>query len=176
MRFAVDEIPEEGMNFVVEIQKKDFAIDSDDCRLTRAVKVGGMLEKVSRDVYLSGLVETEVEVTCSRCLETFKQPVRSNMEAHFVPESNHAPERPEVELHAEDIDVEYYSGETIDLTQAVHDQILLALPATSLCREDCCGLCPQCGTNLNLGTCGCRDVDSDDPRLDILKTLKDKIK
>jgi len=176
MRFAVDEIPEDGMSFAVECQKKDFAIDAEDCRLTRDVKVCGTLEKVAREVYCDGLVETELEVTCSRCLENFRAPVKSKMSAHFVPESSHAPEKPEVELHAGDIDVEYYEGDTVDLTQVVHDQILLTLPASSQCRQDCRGLCPHCGTNLNLGECGCREEESGDPRLDILKTLKDKIK
>jgi uncharacterized protein len=177
MRFVVDEIPEDGLNFAVESQKQDFAIDSADCRLSAPVKVTGTLEKVAREVFFQGRVETRLKVTCCRCLEPFQFLVKSGVTAHFVPESNHAQEdRPEIELHAEDIDIEYYEGDAIDLAQAVHDQILLSLPASCLCREDCRGLCPHCGANLNQGDCGCRDEVSGDPRLDILKTLKDKIK
>jgi len=176
MRFPVDEIPEEGLSFAVENEQDDFAIESEDCRLAGPVKVAGALEKVGREVFLQGRVETRLTVTCARCLEEFAFPVKTRVTAHYVPEEAAPPGKAEMELHAEDIDVEFYDGETVDLTQAIHDQILLTLPASCLCRENCRGLCPHCGTNLNLGACECQDETTGDPRLDILKTLKDKIK
>ena len=59
----------------------------------------------------------------------------------------------------------------IDLTEAVQEQILLSLPLRPLCREDCKGLCPGCGEDLNKGACGCSGK-AVDPRLAVLGNLK----
>ena len=68
-------------------------------------------------------------------------------------------------------DEESYAGKTIDFWPAVREQILLALPPAPLCREDCKGLCPTCGKDLNEGECGC-DRTAHDPRWDALKALQ----
>ncbi len=82
----------------------------------------------------------------------------------------------DVELHASDIEVETYSDNRIDLTQAVYDQMMLSLPLARLCKDDCRGICSHCGINRNKQSCTCLDQDSVDPRLAVLKTLKDKLK
>jgi uncharacterized metal-binding protein YceD (DUF177 family) len=69
-----------------------------------------------------------------------------------------------VELPGDDLEVLEYMGPEIDLTQAVVDQVVLALPLQPRCRDACKGLCPCCGYDLNLGQCGCAD-DQGDPRL-----------
>ena len=61
----------------------------------------------------------------------------------------------------------------IELDDIVISDILLTLPRKNLCKEDCRGLCPSCGKNLNLGDCGC-DRRTVDPRLEILKQLMDE--
>jgi uncharacterized protein len=70
----------------------------------------------------------------------------------------------------EDLETSYYRGDQIDLKELLREQFYLALPMKPLCREDCHGLCPQCGTNLNTGTCACTPV-WEDPRLAPLKGL-----
>ena len=59
----------------------------------------------------------------------------------------------------------------IDLDEVLREQFYLALPMKPLCREDCAGLCPQCGTNRNTGTCSC-ETEPEDPRLAPLRRLK----
>ena len=61
---------------------------------------------------------------------------------------------------------------TVELDEVVLTDVLLHLPSMNLCREDCKGLCPQCGQNLNLGACGCR-AKAVDPRLAVLQQLMD---
>ena len=113
---------------------------------------------------------------CSRCLEPLHYKVRSNISSRYVPGQETDSLDSDVELHASDIEVEYYTGDRIDLTQAVYDQMMLSVPLVRLCQGDCKGICSQCGINRNKKNCQCSDKDSVDPRLAVLKTLKDKLK
>ncbi len=77
----------------------------------------------------------------------------------------------EREIEEDDLETSYYRDDQIDLNELMREQFYLALPMKPLCREDCKGLCAQCGTNLNTGTCDCAPV-WEDPRLAALKALK----
>ena len=74
-------------------------------------------------------------------------------------------------LSEEELSVSVFDGESIDVDEIVKEQILLAVPARTLCREDCQGMCPECGVDLNTGQCNCA-VDEVDPRWAALKDLK----
>jgi len=76
-------------------------------------------------------------------------------------------------VQEDDLETSYYSDDQIDLGELMREQFYLALPMKPLCRDDCRGLCPQCGTNLNAGTCDCSPV-WEDPRLAALKAIKGK--
>ena len=117
-----------------------------------------------------------MELICSRCLEPLSYKIQSRVSSHYVPRQETESLNADVELHASDIEMEYFSDDRIDLTQAVYDQMILSLPLVRLCKPDCQGICPQCGANRNLVKCQCSDMDSIDPRLAVLKTLKDKLK
>jgi uncharacterized protein len=69
-----------------------------------------------------------------------------------------------------DLDLFGYDGENIDLEPLFREQFVLAIPYAPLCKDDCLGLCSQCGTDLNKGTCTCEKPI--DPRLSVLKSLK----
>ena len=174
MFFAIDEIPEAGLDFAVIKNKQDFNVGQPGCSLGRDVEVAGTLSISGKDIFLSGKIKTELTLQCSRCLDPFQFPVESKVTAHFVPREE--PEQQEVELSASDIDIEYYDGNRVDISQPVHDQIFLALPFVPVCREDCKGLCAECGKNLNKGACGCSQEGPVDPRLEVLRSLKEKLK
>ncbi|MDA1108279.1 MAG: DUF177 domain-containing protein [Nitrospinae bacterium] len=176
MYFAIDDLRGEALEFTQREKKEDFEAAHPECSLVTDIEVVGTLRKSGVDVYLSGEIRTELFVTCTRCLEPFKFPVKCMVTARYVPQSEPDKEHAEVELDASDIEIEYYDDGRVDITQSVCDQILLEVPQICLCEKDCKGLCPDCGENLNLGACGCGNESSIDPRLDILKTLKDKLK
>jgi uncharacterized protein len=77
----------------------------------------------------------------------------------------------EHEIQEDDLSTAFYRDETIDLGDLVREQFYLMVPMKPLCSEACKGLCPQCGTNLNRGTCECRN-EWHDPRFEKLKALK----
>ncbi len=176
MFFAVDEIPDADLNFTVTEKKEDFEIEHPDCSLIQDVEVAGTLSKSGKDIYLSGKIKTELRLLCSRCLESFQFPVDCELKSHFVPREETGTEHPEIELSASDIEIEYYDGDRIDINPSVHDQILLALPFVVVCGDNCKGLCVECGNNLNKGRCGCANEGPVDPRLEVLRSLKEKLK
>ncbi|MDP6735848.1 MAG: DUF177 domain-containing protein [Nitrospinaceae bacterium] len=176
MVFNIDEIGDEGLDFKTRKSKEHFGIDQAGCFLNKDVEVSGVLTRLNEEVFLTGRVDTVLSLNCSRCLKQFSHPVQSKLKSHFVPLDNKVTSAGEVELHAADIDTEFYENDRVDLTQSVRDGILLAVPVIFLCREDCNGLCSQCGVNLNQGSCGCAKELPIDPRLEILKTLKEKFK
>jgi len=104
---------------------------------------------------------------CSRCLESFPAAVHPNVDVRLVP-------RPatgdSVELGEDDLDVDFYSNDVLDLAALIETETTLALPMKPLCRADCRGLCRTCGANRNLATCDCPSPAAD-PRLAVLGRL-----
>jgi uncharacterized protein len=119
---------------------------------------------------VAGHITGELELTCSRCLEPFTLPVVGDFDLRYVPRTENAGEG-EQEVGEDDLTTAFYDDDHIDLSGLITEQFVLALPMKPLCSEHCKGLCPQCGTNLNTGTCDCRET-WEDPRLAALRALK----
>jgi uncharacterized protein len=115
-----------------------------------------------------------LEQSCSRCLEPFQQPIDSAFDIRYLPQAENAGAE-EREVGSEDLSDAFYRDEQIDLRQLMEEQFYLALPMKPLCREDCKGLCPNCGTNWNETKCNC-EVRWEDPRLAGLKALMNRDK
>ena len=106
------------------------------------------LLRTDRGIFVSGTLETTLKAVCSRCLSSFVQPLTLKIEEEYLSK-------------AEEGEFTIEGNQEIDLSEAVRQYSLLALPMKPLCRGECAGLCPSCGHNLNLGACGCspRDID-----------------
>ena len=74
----------------------------------------------------------------------------------------------------DETEIGYYQESGLSLEDVVREQVLLSLPGRTLCKEDCKGLCPRCGQNLNLATCSCGEAPAD-PRWNALAGLADKL-
>ncbi|MCF8720560.1 YceD family protein [Nitrospina gracilis] len=173
----IDDIPEDRpLELDLTESVDQFAVDPEAGSLKGAVRVQGSLIRSNRDVYLAGEVETVMAMTCSRCLEAFEMDVETPITATFIPAPDPDSLEAEQELVDSDIEIEYYKDQKIDLTQPVYDQIMLSLPMVQLCRDDCKGICPKCGASLNREVCRCDGDEDVDPRLAVLKQLKDKLK
>jgi uncharacterized protein len=142
----------------------------DDFAVAAPVALAFDIYKDKAQFRLVGRVRTTLELPCSRCVEPFKLAVDSSFALRYLPRSHNVGEG-EREVEEDDLSTSFYEDETIDLGQLMREQFYLSLPMKPLCREACSGLCPQCGTNLNRGTCDCRR-DWEDPRLAALKALK----
>lgn len=127
------------------------------------------------NVFATGTFKGELTVACSRCVEPVKLPIDDRVMVTFMPKSqlpsdDDEPGEDGAEVGAEDLDLFPYEGEHVDLEPLFREEFVLTIPYAPLCREDCKGLCPQCGINLNTGTCACEKPI--DPRLAALKGLK----
>jgi uncharacterized protein len=119
---------------------------------------------------VAGHLTGEIELECSRCLEPFTLPVVADFDLRYVPRTENVGEG-EREIEEDDLATAFYDEDQIDLGHLIMEQFQLALPMKALCKDDCKGLCPNCGTNLNTGSCGC-NAKWEDPRLAALKNLK----
>ena len=156
-------------HFSRTFQPDEVAQAGDAYRIVAPVVLDFDIHKDKERFRLLGTVRTELELPCSRCLEPFRLPVDASFDQRFLPASD-LDARDEREVQEDDFEITYYSDDQIDLNQLLREQFYLTLPMKPLCSEGCKGLCPQCGTNLNTGTCTCA-VQWEDPRLAPLKGL-----
>ncbi len=128
------------------------------------------ITRTGPEVHITGHVEVTIRQVCSRCLDDFSQTVHSEFDLLYLPaealrgETSH-------ELHRDEGTVGFYRNDQIDISDILREQILLNTPMKPLCSENCSGICPTCGKNLNEDSCNCmpQTIDS---RFQILKTLR----
>jgi len=170
-RIHAPEVPLERVFSPAQVQQ------ADDLKLLGDVGFSGRLLKKDDRFRLVGRIRATLELACSRCLEPFPMPVDLEVDLTYLPQAALEPPVPaadeEVELGAEDLTTAFYRDDMLDLAHMLREQFYLALPMRPLCREDCQGLCPQCGTNLNVDRCECTR-EWRDPRLAVLRTLIEK--
>jgi uncharacterized protein len=146
-----------------------FEPEPDAYRVVEPVELALDIFKDKRRFRLVGRVSTLLELTCSRCLEAFRLPVDAAFDLVFLPAQENAAQG-EIEVDDEDLSTAFYRDDVIDLGGMMREQFLLGLPMKPLCQEQCRGLCPGCGANLNVGSCSCSQ-EWTDPRLDALRGL-----
>ncbi len=152
------------------VYRPDQLTKESDFSIVDPVSLAFDIFKDKEQFRLVGDVKTVLELPCSRCLEPFQHGVDSHFDLRYQPHAANTGED-EREIEEDDLSTAFYENDEIDLGQLMREQFYLALPMKPLCREDCRGLCPACGTNLNRGTCDCKR-DWDDPRLAALRELK----
>ena len=127
------------------------------------------LTRTDRAILVKGTIQAEVELTCGRCLSVFHCPLTLEIEEEYFPVVDAItgaslprpddPERFNIDEH-----------NILDLTEAIRQYALLAIPMKPLCHQDCAGLCPTCGQNLNRSNCDCPPKPVD-PRWSALSKL-----
>lgn len=169
----VSEIPDEGMPFTCEIEPDDIGLTDADARFRGAMTIAADLERVDTHVSVSGGVDGTNLLECVRCLNEFESELSVTFFAEYqeeatpkkpaAPVGRSAPEPPaeEPEEHADEI-YRYRNG-VLDLAEMLREQVILALPMHPLCDERCQGLCPVCGQNRNLRSCGCQEQRPESP-------------
>jgi len=106
---------------------------------------------------LEGRLDGKLRFRCDRCLELFDRDLASDFRLCLLPSpSGEEPE--DLELSGSDLSDDFITGDELDLDEVVREQIYFLVPLKCLCADDCKGLCPVCGANLNTGMCRCRKV------------------
>jgi uncharacterized protein len=138
-------------------------------KLTAPATVNGKIRLAGNEVFVNGHVDTRAQVECDRCLKLIELPVNADFELEYITGSEYETSAV-AELTEAEMSVAVFDGEALDIDEIVKEQILLAVPTRMLCREDCKGICPQCGVDKNTGECNCETKEID-PRWAALKNL-----
>ena len=163
MHIHVEQIGAEGLDLRFEEDPQIFPvltemIDRGECKFFAPLKTSLRAMRIADRVEVQGNVRTTVGLPCARCLKV----IETALNSHFALTYTTRPEemattadQDGIELRPEEINRIYFQGDTINLQDAVQEQVILAIPIRVLCSETCRGLCPQCGADLNEGDCGC---------------------
>lgn len=169
MTVRVSEIPEEGLS--VEGAGAFPHPFSDASWKLEAISL--FLQRDKDEVFVQGQLSAAVPQVCGRCLEPFSFRVAADVNTRFAPRPIGRSEE-EMELTPEDLEVDFYTDDLLDLDRLVQTETTLRLPMKPLCEAGCRGLCPVCGGNRNANPCSC-EVKLPDPRLAVLKSLADRL-
>ncbi|NWF51664.1 MAG: DUF177 domain-containing protein [Nitrospirae bacterium] len=165
MKIIISEIPDEG----IEVKFKETIISDDSSYPTQAQM---RINRTDKEVLISGKIDANVELRCSRCLKDFRLMLNIAVDVVYNPVEDLKGEEKH-ELKHDELDMGFYSGDELDLSELVKEQIILNIPMKPLCNELCRGICLKCGADLNEGNCGCSEKGTDS-RLEILKKLLNK--
>ena len=173
MKLNIDQIRDDGLELVYQEPAThfDYLKENDSgVSISTPVHVTLFARKSSEGVTIKGMLEGTVTLACSRCLKTFTEKIDHSFYYNCLSEREIVNE---VELSLEDVDTCYFSGAEIDVTALIYEQAALAVPMKPICKEDCKGLCPKCGADLNEGNCKCpREIIN--RRFEALKSVKVK--
>lgn len=123
--------------------------NGDAIAYVRPVTFSGTYMLADETVIVRGIARAEISSPCARCLKPALTRVEAELDEAFIREPDEA-------AREKNEDAYIYSGHVLDLDEAVRTALLQELPSRILCKEDCKGLCPQCGADLNLHECSCQ--------------------
>jgi len=170
MRIDLERLDETGGKFARAYKIDELTFDEHDLNLVEPVTVEGRIRRKGLEVELRGHLRAKAAVSCGRCLKSVELSIELDFTERFTPAVSWKDEE-QHELSEADLDLSAFDGEGIELDDLVKEEIMLALPGQTLCRDECKGLCANCGVDLNTGSCDCttKQVDS---RWEKLKDLK----
>jgi uncharacterized protein len=182
MDFIVSALEREPAEFDLEL--KPGAIDfGEEAEQKGSLATAGRAEVIHEhrgpkeivpDIRLRGRFAGNFEVPCARCIEPVEIPLAEEFDLIFRPVGADT-EGPERSITASETEIGYYQEDSLSLEDVLREQVLLSLPARTLCKPDCKGLCPRCGKNRNLEPCTCEEGPAD-PRWEALAGLRSRIK
>ena len=169
MRVELASLERQGGKFAHNYQPGELDLNEERVIVVAPPRVTGRIQLSDAKVTVRGEATAELQLECDRCLNSVSIPVATSFEVEYVtPDTYQA--GPAAELLDEDLSLSIFDGEVIDIDELVREQLLLALPAQILCREDCKGLCPECGGDRNQADCKCQEPEID-PRWAGLKEI-----
>jgi len=165
---VLSKIPPEGLERSYKIADPARAGIEIAAPLEGPIAADFAIERLGNEIQVTGTVCTTVRLQCSRCLAPFSFPVAGDVAAMFVPPAKDDEGEHQHELAEGELEVEPLVQGGADLRGIIAEQIHLNLPLKPLCRDDCPGICPHCGSAA--GGCGCAPP-AGDPRWEALKKL-----
>lgn len=161
-----DILPEKGIQlsftgdepFLGPIRANLIADDPTPTGLPQAVTINAdlRLDREGKQVTVEGHARATIQPPCARCLKAVLLEVAPEFQLVLLPNRAQSEDGAEIELREDELDEFTYMNDEVDVAAIINEQLLLERPYKVLCMEDCRGLCPSCGTNLNeVASCGC---------------------
>jgi DUF177 domain-containing protein len=170
MYIEIKEIGPDGLAVSRSIEAFRLPLSERDSVQVDTVHLNGELNRDKDGISFVGRIETSARLSCSRCLEEYSLPLDLPFDLFYTTEPE-GTRGADTRLDDDMVTRVHYDGVRIDVRSLLSEQVYLGLPLKPLCRTDCLGLCPRCGTNLNTDACACAEERSEDPRLRVLKNL-----
>ncbi len=170
MRIELENLEGRKGDFAHVYQPDELNPVDERVNLAEPATVSGHVRLEGNQVFVEGHVETRAQLECDRCLKPVELPVSADFALEYITGADYESSSVAA-LSEEELSVSVFDGEAIDVDEIVKEQILLALPARTLCRDDCKGICPECGNDRNTGECNCTPNEID-PRWAALKNFK----
>lgn len=123
-------------------------LPKNEFKLLEDVIVEFFVIKSGIKLFLLGAVQFTAEMDCAICGERFSKEFSARFKREYIKQPPKISTKT-VLLSPDELDQIYFQGDTIDIGDLLHDEIILAIPLAPTCRTDCLGLCPECGANLN---------------------------
>jgi DUF177 domain-containing protein len=147
----------------------------EDVHQSGDVRWSGSVAREDGRIRFGGTINGVLEVACDRCLEPARVEVSGEFDLFFEQrDSLEYEENAEIELDEPDMRTAFMTGTQLNVAEVIGEQLQLAIPMKPLCRDECRGLCPECGQNLNNVTCDCT-VPAVHLPFGVLRTLKDQM-
>jgi uncharacterized protein len=170
MIISLVRMPPDGLAFKHQYKAGELDTREYDFELEEAPLVNGRATRAGQDVRLRGEIKAGISAPCDRCLIEVSITAEIPFDLFYAPADAARDQAGERELRERDLDFGVFENEQIDLDELVLEQLELSLPSRVLCSEECRGLCPQCGADLNVEQCECKAQI--DPRWQALTRLK----
>ena len=161
MKIVVDHIKDVPvlMHFDEPVEKFPLLAGMQDdrsCTITGNIQGDMTVTREYENIRVSGRVTAPLALACSRCLADYPSFVDTNFTIFFRKgEIITSTDEDELELGEMDLLSSTYSGDEIDLTHEIEEQVAMEIPLKPLCSDSCKGLCHECGVDLNTSSCSC---------------------
>jgi uncharacterized protein len=173
MKIRLHEIGDEPYTWDVDERVPAAALDRDELLELSPIAWSGRIDQLDSGYLLRARLAYDQTLACQRCLAKVTEPVDEELELLLLPHESGAEEE-ERELEEKDLGVVVVDDDELDLQPILLEQLQLNVPMRPLCREDCAGLCPTCGADLNQGRCDCVR-ETVDPRWAGLVAIRDRL-
>ena len=167
--FPLETIVEEPLSFEYEVPFAREELDREPLVAVRPARIAGEVTPVEGGHALTASLAWDGRLECSRCLADYDFSYQEDFTLVLYPRK--AISEADLELDRGDLDAYFYDDPNVPVAPIVEERIQMAIPMKPLCREDCLGLCVQCGADRNINRCDCV-VEFIDPRWRALELLK----
>lgn len=162
MLITLQQLERKPVVFDVSVEPGAIEFDGKTTQVSPLIAKGTatLLNRTLGEIRIQGNLQVRVASACDRCLESTEQAIESPFDLVYMPASEEPGGDDEVDEAG--IEVGYYEGSSLVLNEVLREVVLLALPMQTICEESCKGICPVCGQNRNLQSCGCQVGRADD--------------